>query len=149
MIDEEASRCSIKWIVDRLGSLRDLPDEVAKVAWVTVYRCIEVGVDLENQGGQRGLLKNMLLGNGDLMIRTREATLKLDFLQKMILAIRGNSNNSARLADGQLLIDILKWGMTDAAEMSSLRRMWVRRSAQADPLYGSSIPEEILNLRAD
>lgn len=48
MIDEEASRCSIKWIVDRLGSLRDLPDEVAKVVWVTVYRCIEVGVDLEN-----------------------------------------------------------------------------------------------------
>jgi hypothetical protein len=144
MSNEEVSRRSIKWILERLGSLHDLPDDVAATAFVTVYRCIEAGVDLENQGGQRGLLKSMILGNGELMIKTRQATIRLEFLQEMIVAIRKNVSNSARLADGQLLIDILKWGMTDAGEMSGLRRMWVRRSAQADPLYGSPIPREIL-----
>ena len=78
------------------------------------------------------------------MIKAQQAILKLDFLQNMIVTIRDGASNSARLADGQLLIDILKWGMTDAAKMSGLRRMWVRRSAQADPLYGSPIPPEIL-----
>jgi hypothetical protein len=144
MSDEEASRRSIKWILDRLGSLRDLPDEVAAVVWVTVYRCMGVGIDVENQGGPRGLLKSMLVGHGELMIKAQQAILKLDFLQNMIVTIRDGASNSARLADGQLLIDILKWGMTDAAKMSGLRRMWVRRSAQADPLYGSPIPPEIL-----
>lgn len=142
-MDELAKRRSVKWILDRFGGLHDLPPEVASVVWVTVYRSMEVGIELEDQGGQRGLMKDMILGGGDLTLRTEQAALKLDFLQEMVHHIRNNPTSSSRLADGQLLVDVLKWGMVDAADMSALRRMWRRRSAKADPLYEGKVPQEL------
>ena len=44
----------------------------------------------------------------------------------------------------QLLIDILKWDIDNAGEMSGLRRAVVRRFAKADSLYGAPVPNELL-----
>jgi hypothetical protein len=47
-------------------------------------------------------------------------------------------------AESQLLIDILKWNIIDAADMSALRRSVGRLFAKADPAYKESVPAEIL-----
>src|SRR5271168_638104 len=47
------------------------------------------------------------------------------------------------LADAQLVVDVLKWGIEDAASMSGLRRTILRQFARADPEYEKPIPPEV------
>jgi hypothetical protein len=96
MTDAETSQWAIKWILERLGSLRDLQDEVAAVVWVTLCRCFRGWHKLGEGGGEKGLLRNMILGYSDLMIRTQQAAFRLDFLQNIIATIRSNPSKSSR-----------------------------------------------------
>ena len=72
-----------------------------------------------------------------------EATLRIQFLQKMLPVIRANKTDIAKATDAQLVIDILKWGILDAASMSGIKRTILRQFAKADPMYKMPIPLEI------
>lgn len=61
----------------------------------------------------------------------------------MIPIIRSSASRAAQLADSQLLIDLLKWGIVDAGNMSGLRRTIARQFAKADPEYENPIPREV------
>jgi hypothetical protein len=63
---EAVRRRSIDFIRKKWGSLGDLPKHVIPVVWVTTYRCFEVTIKVEAEGGPRGLMKNTLIGDGQL-----------------------------------------------------------------------------------
>jgi hypothetical protein len=42
---------AVAWIRNEFGGLRDLPDEVIHVVWVSVYRGMELGLNIEERGG--------------------------------------------------------------------------------------------------
>jgi hypothetical protein len=62
----------------------------------------------------------------------------------MIPIIRQNQSKQDMAAASELLIDILKWDIIDAAEMSSRQRVRARQSAKADPMYQEPVPLGIL-----
>jgi hypothetical protein len=133
--DAEIRQRSVNLILDNWGTLRDLPAAVVPVVWVTVYRAIEAGMRAEQSGGPAGMVKETLRG-GRLGREVQEATLKIQFLQRYLPLLRTGG-------DSQLLIDILKWNITDAADMSRLARAFARMFAKADPLYNQAVPVEI------
>ena len=126
------------------GGLDDLPKPLVPVIWVTVYRSMQVGLEAERTGGVRGLVKDTLQLGDAIKRELQEATLSLEFLQKMIPNIRASQSQRAKLADAQLLIDMLKWGMMDAFDRPLWRRFLARLSAKADPLYRQPVPSVIL-----
>lgn len=130
---------AVNWIRREFGRLDDLPQSLRPVIWVTVYRSMEVGIEAENKGGVTGLVKDRLQ-LGDLMTRVQQATLTMEFLQKMVLTIRASKSKREQLGDAQLLIDMLKWRIVDAPNMSLWRRLIARLSAKADPLYQRPVP---------
>jgi hypothetical protein len=138
-----ARQRAINFIEKNWGKLGDLPKPVIAAVWVTVYRTLETASKVEAEGGSKGLLKNTLIGDRRLLPELKEATARIEFLQKMIPAIRSNPSNMEKLADGQLLVDILKWNILDAADMSVLKRAVLRRFAKVDPEYKRPIPPEI------
>jgi hypothetical protein len=97
----------------------------------------------EKEGGPKGLLKNMLIGDRQLGAELKEGAIRIEFLKKMIPLIRSHSSQMQRMADGQIAIDVLKFDM-DVASMSRLRRVIVRRIAKTDPEYERPVPPEIL-----
>ncbi len=140
---EVVSQRAIKFIQNNWGSLKDLPTSLIPVIWVTVYRSLEIALTVEAGGGSRALLKNTLVGDRRLMPDLEEATLRIQFLQKMLPVIRANKTDIAKATDAQLVIDILKWGILDAASMSGIKRTILRQFAKADPMYKMPIPLEI------
>jgi hypothetical protein len=133
---------SIDFIRKKWGSLGDLPKHVIPVVWVTTYRCIETAMKAEAEGGSRGLLKNTLIGDRQLMPKFEEAIIKIEFLEKMISLLRSTPSPRERAIDGHVLVDVLKWGI-DAGSMSGLKRTIARQFAKADPEYKKSIPPEL------
>ena len=97
----------------------------------------------ETGGGPGAIVKSTLNG-GKLGMELEQATIQIEFLHKMIANIRSNTSRLERLADSFLLIDILKWGILDAAGMSGLRRTILRLFSKADPEYARPIPIEIV-----
>jgi len=99
----------------------------------------------EAESGPMGLVKvkNTLVGDRLLLQSLEEATLRIKLLRKIIPIIRSHTSSKAKLADAQLLIDILKWGIEDAGSMTGLRRTILRQFAKADPEYDKPIPLEI------
>lgn len=142
--DEAVRKRAIDYILKHWGKLGDLPEPVVPVIWVTVYRSLKIAMKVEAEGGPRALTKNFLVGDRQLIRKLEEATCELEFLLKMIPVIRSDPSRANKLADAQLLIDILKWGILDAATMSGLRRTIARQSATADPEYQKPIPPEII-----
>jgi hypothetical protein len=140
--EEAVRRRSIDFIRKKWGSLDDLPKQVIPVVWVTTYRCFEVTIKVEAEGGPRGLLKNTLVGDGQLTPQFEEAIIKIEFLEKMISLLRSNPSPRERAIDGHVLVDVLKWGI-DAGSMSGLRRTIARQFAKADPEYERPIPSEL------
>jgi hypothetical protein len=130
---EAARQRAIDYIKKNWGGLGDLPEPLIPVIWATVYRSIQTGMMVEEEGGSKRLLKNFLVGDRKSLPALDEAILRLKFLQKMIPAIRSNPSRMGQRAHGQLLVDILKWGIVDAASMSGLRRTILRSFAKADP----------------
>jgi hypothetical protein len=137
--DNEVRRRAINLILQKWGTLRDLPPSVIPVVWVTVYRAVETGMHVEAAGGPSALVKDMLTGIGSQYQELREATSKLTYLERIVPMLRG----SARRGDAQLTIDLLKWNIIDAAHMSRLRRAFARMFAKVDPAYKQRIPPEI------
>ena len=136
-------RRAIDFIQKNWGSLGDLPKPLIPVVWVTVYVAIKTAMMAEPEGGSKVLLKNSLIGDRRLLPDLQETTLRVEFLQKMIPVIRTNPTRMSKLADTQLVIDILKWGILDAAGMSRVRRIILRQFAKAAPEYEMPIPPEI------
>ena len=133
------------FILKKWGSLRDLPQPLISVVWVTVYKSMKIVMRVEAEGGPKGLLKNTLIGDRKLSPAFDEAVLWIEFLQKMIPLIRSNASTTEQMADAQLVIDILKWGIEDAASMSGLKRSVLRKFAKTDPEYKKQIPPEIVS----
>jgi len=140
---EAVCRRAIDFIRKNWGSLADLPEPIIPVVWVAVYRSFETVMAAEAGGGPKALVKSTLSG-GKLALEFQEATLRIEFLQKMIRNIRSNPSRFERLADSHLVIDILKWGILDAGSMSGLRRTILRQFAKADSEYARPIPTEII-----
>jgi hypothetical protein len=140
---DEAWLRAVNWIHEKLGPVRDLPKEVVEVIWVNVFRSMEVGIESEGKKGPRGLTKD-LIGGGDLMWRFASAMRRLEFILKMVPIIRSHSSEREILDDSQLLVDILKWGIIDGADMSWWQRLRARQSADADPMYRQPVPDSIL-----
>jgi hypothetical protein len=140
--DREVRRRAINLIIRNWGTLRDMPPAVVPVVWVTVCRAIEVGLRAEQSGGATGLLKDTLVG-GTLGSEVQQATLKIQFLQRYLAILREEAGRGAQHGNAELLIDILKWNITDAADMSRLMRMLYRMFAKADPAYKQPVPQVI------
>jgi hypothetical protein len=134
---------AIDWIASNFGPLGDLPDSVVPVVWVSIYRAMEVGLEVERSGGPSGFTADLLRG-GNRMERARKGMLTIDFLVKMVPAIRQSESERHRLADSQLLVDILRWDILDAASMSVAERLLLRQVAKSDPLYGQPVPSVLL-----
>ena len=134
---------AVDWIRRELGSVHDLSQPVIQVIWVTVYRSMETGLEAEANDGSLGLVKDTLQ-RGDLMMRLESSVNRLEFIRKMIPAIRRNQSERGKQADSELLIDLLKWDMLAAADMSLWQRFRARRSAKADPMYQQPVPSAIL-----
>jgi hypothetical protein len=131
---------AVDWIRRELGSVHDLPKPVIQVIWVSVYRSMETGLEAEAKGqNQMVLLKDTLQG-GDLMMRFESSVNRLGFIRKMIPLIGQNQSKG----DAQLLIDLLKWDMLDAADMSSWQRFRARQTAKVDPMYQQPVPSAIV-----
>jgi hypothetical protein len=142
--EEAVRQRAIDYIKKHWGLLGDLPKPLIPVIWVTVYRSLKVAMKAEAEGGPRGLLKNTLVGDRQLTRKLQDATVWINFLRKMIPIIRSNASPMIKLADAQLVIDMLKWGIVDAADMSRLRRTFLRQFAKADPEYEKPVPSEIV-----
>ena len=136
-VDDEAVReRAIEYIQKHWGSLGDLPKPLVPVIWVTVYKGIKIAMRAEAEGGPKGLgrpLKKSL----------EEAIVRIRILREVIPIIRSHTSSKAKLADAQLVIDILKWGIEDAGSMTGLMRAILRQFAKADPEYDKPIPLEI------
>src|SRR5262249_35481832 len=132
----------IDYIQKHWGPLGDLPKPLIPVIWVTVCQSLRIGMKAEAEGGHRGLVKNMLIGDRQLMANLEVATIRRKLLRDIIPIIRSSTSHMEKLGDAQLLIDILKWGI-DAPNMSRLRRAIIRLFAKADPDYEKPIPLEI------
>ncbi len=135
---------AVDWIHREIGSMRDLPKPVIQVIWATVYRSMETGLEAEAKGGPRALAKDLLVERGDLTYRFQSSGNRLEFLRKMIPTIRRDQSERGKLGGYQLLIDLLKWDILDAADMSLWQRFRARRSAKADPMYQQPVPSAIL-----
>jgi hypothetical protein len=125
--EETVRRRSIDFIRKKWGSLGDLPKHVIPVVWVTTYR---------------SLMKNKLIGDGQLAHQFEDATTKIEFLDRMISLLRSTPSPRERAIDGHVFVDVLKWGI-DARSMSGLRRTIARQFAKADPEYEKPTPPEL------
>ena len=144
-MDPEIRTRAISWIAEHFGSLGDLPVEAAVTVWVTVYRALELGATVEREGLYQAAAKMSKHGKNiravvELNARIEKSTMTLDFLARYVPIMRDTRNPD----DAQLLVDVLKWGIIDAADMSNWRRTWARRSARADPMFGRPVPVELL-----
>jgi hypothetical protein len=140
---EAVRRRAIDFIQKNWGSLGDLPKPLIPVVWVTIYLSLKIAVVVEAEGGPRTLLKNTLIGDRRLMPDFQDGIAKIEFLKKIIPIIRSSPSPMEKLANAQLAIDVLKWGIIDAGSMSGLRRTILRQFAKADPEYKKSFPPEI------
>jgi hypothetical protein len=139
LADNEVRRRAIHLIIQKWGTLRGLPPAVIPIVWVTVYRAVETGMHVEAAGGPSAVVKDMLIGGGGQYQELREATNKLKYLERIVPMLRG----STRRGDAQLTIDLLKWNIVDAANMSFLSRAFARLRATPDPAYKDRVPPEI------
>jgi len=141
--DEAVRERAIEYIQKHWGKLGDLPKPLIPVIWVTVYKSLKVAMRAEAESRPKGLVKNMLVGDRRLLPSVQEATMRIKLLREIIPVIRSHTSSEAKLADAQLVIDILKWGIEDAGSMSGIRRALLRQFAKADPEYDKPIPLEI------
>jgi hypothetical protein len=133
---------AIAYIKKHWGTLDDLPAVFIPVVWVTVFRALEIGSQVESP---QTLVKDMCLNKGQLTFEVQMATGKLQFLQKIIPQLRALEDYEQRLADCYLFIDILRWNIHDAADRGRFSRTWKRVNAKDDPLYRYPVPLEIWN----
>jgi hypothetical protein len=136
---------TLAWIEAQLGDVSKLSEELISVIWVTVYRAMEIGNQAQPLGS-RGLVSDKLRG-GNLWQRMREAAIWLQLLKEIVPVIKSSESSRIRAADSQLLVDILKWEMFDAADMSRLRRAVARRRAKPDPMYDRPVPLQLIRSR--
>ena len=143
----ERSDCrarAVRLIGEQFGPIGDLPTQLWPVIWVTVYRSCEVAMDLEANGGANAIVKKVLLHGGQAAYEMERSIRNVGLMKDIVPVIRASKSTMERLGDSQLLIDILKWNITNAGELSVLRRVVARQFARADSLYELPVPEEIL-----
>jgi hypothetical protein len=129
----------------KFSSLADLPARVIPVVWVSSYRAIEISMAVEAAGGPAALTKSMLLEGGDLYQSFDTSILSMKFVIDMVAIIRSAQSATEQEADCQLLIDVIKWGITDAANMTMDQRVRARVLTRPDEEYDSPVPDEIIS----
>lgn len=134
---------AISLIRGKYGCLQDLPEEFRQVVWVTAYRASAIGLKVEAGGGLTALMKSTLVDGSRDAREFETCTRQLHFLEQMVPIVR-SAEGKQKLADAQLVVDILKWGIIDAADISAIKRMIARKLAKADGLYEMQIPEDVL-----
>lgn len=137
-----ASR-AITLILQNFGALTDLPLELAKVVWVTSYRASVIWSKVESGGGAIALTKSMLVGGGHDAREFEERTSQIKFLNRIVPMLRA-ANPKDKKSDTQLVVDILKWEILDASDMSYIRRLIARKFAKVDAMYDQSLPQELM-----
>lgn len=88
------------------------------------------------------LAKSMLIDGGRDAQEWETSIQELEFLEQMVPIVRSGQPRQ-KTADAQLVVDILKWRIIDAANLSTVRRMIMRKFASADKMYNMPVPEEI------
>lgn len=136
---------AVRMVLNKYGRLDDLPIAIRQVMWVTAYRVSEISLKIRDAGGGMALLKSRLLDGGKDALRFEQATATIKFLDQMVPVVRSHEDPRARASDMQLLEDTLKWGMHNAYRTPSLIRSILRRFAKCDPMYGSSVPSELVS----
>jgi hypothetical protein len=139
---ESLDRHTIDYICKRWGSLRDLPEQLVPVIWVSTRQCLKVVMTAEING-ELSPTKNMLVGDRKLLLDFQRVIPTIDFIERMISYIRAEQPNWKRLGAAQLVIDFLKWRIMDVEEKSVFRRLILRQFAKAHPDYEQPIPPEI------
>lgn len=142
--DDAVRQRAISYIQKQFGRLGDLPKALVPVIWVTVYQAMKVAMKAEAEGGPKGILKNALVGDRRLLASLEMATLRVQMLRKIIPIIRSHESQGEKRATARLLIDIFKWNIKDAPDMSIWRRVVVRQFAKSDAEYDGPIPSEIM-----
>ena len=140
-MEADCRKRAIDLIKNNFGSLKDLPAQVIQVIWVISYRASEVSIKIEAAGG---IVKSLLSNGGHVAYEFEMSINKIEFLKTMVPIIRESKSDLDRIADIALLTDILKWNITEASNMTDLMRFIRRKISQADSMYYSSIPDEIL-----
>lgn len=146
--DPLAADRAIALILRQYGGLQDLPPEFAKAIWVTAYRACSIGIKMESGGGALAFTKSMLVGGGHDARELEQRTHQMEFLKQMVPIVRAAKPKDRRV-DAQLAVDILKWNIIDAADMSNIRRLIARKLAKADPMYSQQLPHELVGLCSD
>ena len=136
---------AIELIKKKYGSLADLPESLVPVIWVTVFRSMEISITVERAGGPSAIMKSMLVDGGKLAQDFEMATQRLKLLSDFVPVIRADSSESSRLDGANYVVDMLKWGITDAGSMSAARRLIARSLAKADREYDQPFPRDLLS----
>lgn len=131
-------------ILRQYGVLVDLPVELAKVVWVIAYRACAIGMKVEDGGGAQAITKSLLVGGGHDAREFEQRTRQMEFLAKIVPIVRAAKSQDRRV-DAQLAVDILKWNIIDAPDMSNIRRLIARKLAKADPMYSQDLPQELMS----
>ena len=140
-VDVQARAAAL--IRKNFGSISDLPESVCLVVWVTAYRSCEVAMNFESSG-PNAIVKDLLAGTGRVGFTFEQSILRMELLRDLVPVIRGAKSGADRLRDAQLLVDILKWNIMDAGNLSRFRRFVARRLAKADDLYRVPVPSDLL-----
>lgn len=111
---------------------------MTKVIWVTSYRASEAAIKIEEDGG---LFKSCLMSGGQAGYEFEKSVHSIEFLKVMIPIIRDSKSNLDRKLNMAMLMDILKWNIIEAQNMSNLIRSIRRRFAKAGHFYYSSVPK--------
>ena len=133
---------AIELILKKFGNLRDLSEEFRQVVWVTVYAAMSIGAKIEEGGGARAITKSILLDHGKDARELESSLNQLKFVTQMIHEFRSSNASDAEFA-AQMAVDVLKWRMEEAPNMSVLVRMVVRRFSKADKAYGMRVPRPL------
>lgn len=131
---------AVQLVAKKWGRLGDLPCDLVQVIWVTACQGVEAGLAANSPMN----ITTDLLKGGTLVQELRIATERVNFLDRMILLIRKESDPIARIEISNLAIDVLKWNIVDAGSMSEARRWFVRKFAKPPAIYDRPVPREIL-----
>lgn len=134
---------AIAFTLKKWGSLRDLPAELASVVWVAALNAAEVGMRFEAAGSQ-GMVTGDLLSESHFLSMAKVSVAKVQLLDRILPSVRNAGSENERLGNAQLAVDVLKWNILNAGDMSLTRRAVARLLAKTPPEYRLPMPHELL-----
>lgn len=129
-------------VKESFGTIGDLQKQLQSVVWVTVFRTCQISDKFKD--GQIAITRALLSGNMGDVAEFERRIREMEFLKDMIPLVRKAKSKAARNGDTFLIVDILRWSILDAAEMSNFQRMKARFFAVCDSMYKHDVPMELL-----